>query len=130
MLSFATSLDFFVRGSLTSWPFLNVPGLPGRVYESGVASWERGVHKAPTDLFERGGGANQWGIQTVLGIPIASASVGRIVVLLYSRLDRPNDSDLVLTIMEELTKVILILCYHLSVFDCDYSLTLQFLSRR
>ena len=77
------------------------------MYESGVASWERGVHKAPTDLFERCGGATQWGIQTVLGVPIASPSVGRIVVLFYSRLDRPNDSDLVIRMMEELTKVLL-----------------------
>jgi hypothetical protein len=71
-----------------------------------VASWERSVDKAPPDLFERSGGAIQWGIQTVLGIPVASPSVGRIVVLFYSRLDRPNNSDMAIRIMEELTKVL------------------------
>jgi hypothetical protein len=80
-------------------------GLPGRVYSSGICSWEQGIANAPSHQFERCGGASQWGIKTVLGIPIPSPNVGRIVVLLYSRHDRPRDADLVRRITEELTKV-------------------------
>lgn len=80
-------------------------GLPGRVYNSGICSWEQGVANAPSHQFERCGGANQWGIKTVLGIPIPSPNVGRIVVLLYSRHDRTRDAEMVRRITEELTKV-------------------------
>lgn len=80
-------------------------GLPGRVYSSGICSWEQGVANAPSHQFERCGGASQWGIKTVLGIPIPSPNVGRIVVLLYSRYDRPRDEDMVRKLSEELTKV-------------------------
>jgi hypothetical protein len=80
-------------------------GLPGRVYSSGVCSWEQGVENAPSQQFERCGGASQWGIKTVLGIPIPSPNVGRIVVLLYSRHDRKRDTEMVRRITEELTKV-------------------------
>jgi hypothetical protein len=80
-------------------------GLPGRVYSSGICSWEQGVANAPSHQFERVGGAAQWGIKTVLGIPIPSPNVGRIVVLLYSRHDRARNPDLVRRTTEELTKV-------------------------
>lgn len=80
-------------------------GLPGRVYSSGICSWEQGVANAPSHQFERCGGASQWGIKTVLGIPIPSPNVGRIVVLLYSRHERPRDEDMVGRISEEFTKV-------------------------
>ena len=80
-------------------------GLPGRVYESGRPTWEQAVHNAPHHHFERCGGARQWGIKTVLGIPIASPNVGRIVVTFYSKHDRPKDQDLVGRLSEELTKV-------------------------
>ena len=80
-------------------------GLPGRVYSSGVSSWEQGIQNAPSGSFERKGGALQWDVQTVLGIPIPSPNVGRIVVLLYSRHDRPRDQSMVSRISEELTKV-------------------------
>ena len=80
-------------------------GLPGRVYSSGICSWEQGVENAPSGQFERCGGASQWGIKTVLGVPIPSPNVGRIVVLLYSRHDRKRDPELVRRITEELTKV-------------------------
>ena len=80
-------------------------GLPGRVYSSGICSWEQGVENAPSSQFERCGGAMQWGIKTVLGIPIPSPNVGRIVVLLYSRHDRRRDPEMVRKITEELTKV-------------------------
>ena len=51
----------------------------------------------------------QWGIKTVVGIPVPSPNVGRIVVVLYSCLDRPKDHDLVGQLCEELTKVGLLL---------------------
>lgn len=80
-------------------------GLPGRVYESGRPTWEQSVHNAPHNHFERCGGAHQWGIKTVVGIPIASPNVGRIVVTLYSCFDRPKDEDLVTRLSDEFTRV-------------------------
>lgn len=80
-------------------------GLPGRVYQHGVPSWEQNVENAPHHHFERCGGACQWGIKTVVAIPIPSPSVGRIVVLLYSRSDRTQDQDMVTRMTAELTKV-------------------------
>jgi hypothetical protein len=80
-------------------------GLPGRVYESGRPTWEQSVQNAPHHHFERCGGALQWGIKTVVGIPIASPNVGRVVVVLYSTLDRPKDQDLVGRLSEEFTRV-------------------------
>ena len=80
-------------------------GLPGRVYQSGVPSWEQNVQSAPHSHFERCGGANQWGIKTVLGVPIPSPNVGRIVVLMYSRHDRSRDQQMVAKLVTEMTKV-------------------------
>jgi hypothetical protein len=80
-------------------------GLPGRVYQTGIPSWEQGIVNAPANLFERAGGAKQWGIQTVLGVPISSPNVGRIVVVFYSCFDRPRDDVLVTRMVDELTKV-------------------------
>jgi hypothetical protein len=81
-------------------------GLPGRIYGSGVPSWEQGVQSAPQSLFERVGGAEQWGVETVLGIPVSSPSVGRVVVLFYSVHDRPRDADMVNRMAEELTHLV------------------------
>jgi hypothetical protein len=80
-------------------------GLPGRVYENGRPTWEQSVHNAPHNHFERCGGALQWGIKTVVGLAIASPKVGRIVVTLYSCLDRPKDEDIVAKLSEEFTRV-------------------------
>jgi hypothetical protein len=80
-------------------------GLPGRVYESGRPTWEQSVQHAPHHHFERCGGALQWGIKTVVGIPIASPNVGRVVIVLYSTLDRPKDQELVGRLSEEFTRV-------------------------
>jgi hypothetical protein len=80
-------------------------GLPGRVYESGRPTWEQSVHNAPHNHFERCGGARQWSIKTVLGIPVASPNVGRIVVTLYSCIDRSKDEDLVTRLSEVFTRV-------------------------
>jgi hypothetical protein len=60
-------------------------GLPGRVYENGVPAWEQSVQNAPHQHFERCGGAIQWNVKTVVGIPVPSPNVGRIVVVVYSR---------------------------------------------
>jgi len=80
-------------------------GLPGRVYESGRPTWEQSVHNAPHHHFERCGGALQWGIKTVLGIPIASPNVGRVVVILYSLQDREKDQDMVARLSDEFTRL-------------------------
>jgi hypothetical protein len=61
-------------------------GLPGRVYQSGIATWEQSVQNAPLEHFERCGGAIQCGVKTVVGIPIPSPNVGRIVVSVVLRL--------------------------------------------
>ena len=45
-------------------------GLPGRVYHMGVPTWEQSVHNAPLHHFERVGGSVQWGIRTVVCIPV------------------------------------------------------------
>mmetsp|Transcript_22114 Transcript_22114/g.30771 ORF Transcript_22114/g.30771 Transcript_22114/m.30771 type:complete len:810 (+) Transcript_22114:87-2516(+) len=81
-------------------------GLPGRVYQTGVSSWEQNVQNAPGNHFERCGGAVQWGIKTVLGVPIPSPNVGRIVVVFYSRYDRPKDQALVTRMCDDLTKML------------------------
>ena len=81
-------------------------GLPGRIYSSGVASWEQGIQSAPQSLFERVGGAQQWGIETVLGFPVASPAVGRVVILLYSRHDRPKDVSMVSHLAETLSRLL------------------------
>jgi len=80
-------------------------GLPGRVYQSGLPTWEQSVHNAPHQHFERCGGARNFGIKTVVGIPIASPNVGRIVVTLYSRHDRNKDQELVGRLSEEFSRV-------------------------
>ena len=80
-------------------------GLPGRVYENGRPTWEQSVQNAPHHHFERCGGALQWGIKTVVGLPIASPNVGQIVVTLLSLYDRPKDQDLVVRLTEEFTRV-------------------------
>jgi hypothetical protein len=87
-------------------------GLPGRVYESGRPTWEQSVHNAPHHHFERCGGALQWGIRTVLGIPVASPNVGRVVVILYSLEDREKDQDMVGRLSEEFTRVRSDRCHH------------------
>mmetsp|Transcript_7907 Transcript_7907/g.11988 ORF Transcript_7907/g.11988 Transcript_7907/m.11988 type:complete len:1048 (-) Transcript_7907:200-3343(-) len=81
-------------------------GLPGRVYHMGVPTWEQSVHNAPLHHFERVGGSQQWGIRTVVGIPVPSPNVGRVVVILYSRHDRPKDHDMVIRLTDEFTRLL------------------------
>jgi hypothetical protein len=105
-LSSQDQFDLFSFGDYSSKFSFDVGcGLPGRVYSSGICSWEQGVENAPSHQFERCGGAAQWGIRTVLGVPIPSPNVGRIVVLLYSRHDRARDPDMVQRVTEEFSKV-------------------------
>mmetsp|Transcript_5226 Transcript_5226/g.7563 ORF Transcript_5226/g.7563 Transcript_5226/m.7563 type:complete len:474 (+) Transcript_5226:1-1422(+) len=80
-------------------------GLPGRIYQSGLPTWEQNVQNAPHNHFERCGGAKQWEIKTVVGIPIASPNVGRIVATLYSREDRPKNQELVGRLSDEFTRL-------------------------
>eukprot|EP00581_Thalassiosira_minuscula_P027878 CAMPEP_0183752546 /NCGR_PEP_ID=MMETSP0739-20130205/2414_1 /TAXON_ID=385413 /ORGANISM="Thalassiosira miniscula, Strain CCMP1093" /LENGTH=844 /DNA_ID=CAMNT_0025988927 /DNA_START=210 /DNA_END=2744 /DNA_ORIENTATION=- len=70
-------------------------GLPGRVYESAVPAWEQFIANAPSHLFERRGGAMQFGIKTALGLPLRSPNVGRIVLVLYSKQNREKNDELV-----------------------------------
>lgn len=77
-------------------------GLPGRVFQSGIAAWEQFVSNAPSHLFERRGGAVQFGIKTALGLPIESPSVGRIVLVLYSKHNREKDEELVQQIVKDM----------------------------
>lgn len=88
-------------------------GLPGRVYQTGIPSWEQSVHNAPLNHFERCGGAVQWGIRTVVGIPIPSPNVGRIVVLFYSCHDRERNQDIVGRLCTEMARVSL---YHVFIY--------------
>lgn len=105
-LSQDEKFNFFAFGDYSQKFSFNVGcGLPGRVYESGRPTWEQSVNNAPDHHFERCGGADQWGIKTVVGIPIASPNVGRIVVVLYSCFDRAKDEDLVARLSEEFTRV-------------------------
>jgi len=81
-------------------------GLPGRVYESGIPAWEQSVDNAPHEHFERCGGAIQCRIKTVVGIPVPSPNVGRIVVVTYSHHDRNKDQELVGRLYEEFKKLV------------------------
>lgn len=73
-------------------------GIPGKVYKSNIPTWEQNVHQASKRDFERVGGGMQCGIRTLVGIPVDSPYVGRIVVIIYSRYDRDRDPDLVMRI--------------------------------
>jgi len=82
--------------------FSSGSGLPGRVYKTGVAAWEQFVANAPPALFERRGGAMQFGIKTALGLPIESPNVGRIVLVLYSKHNREKDEELVIRMVKDM----------------------------
>lgn len=106
-MTFKEKFDMISFGVYSQkFSFVVGSGLPGRIYSSGIASWEQGVQSAPQSLFERVGGAQQWGVQTVLGIPIASPTVGRVVVLLYSMHDRLRDAHMVNRMAEEFTALL------------------------
>ena len=77
-------------------------GLPGRIFKSGVPAWEQFVSEAHPSLFERRGGAIQFGIKTAVGMPVDSPNVGRVVLVLYSKYDRCKDETLVGRMMTDL----------------------------
>lgn len=79
-------------------------GLPGRVFHTRKPTWESAIHSET--LFERSGGASQWGIKTVVAIPIPSPNVGRIVIVLYSRHERKRNDALISKLQEEFTKLL------------------------
>ena len=79
-------------------------GLPGRVFASGVISWECGVQNRDPNDFYRVEGAELYGVKTALAIPLNTAIVGRIVVLLYSCEHVPEDTTLARNLATELTK--------------------------
>lgn len=93
-------------------------GLPGRVYQSGIPTWEQSVQNAPFQHFERCGGAAQWGINTVVGVPIPSPNVGRVVLVLYSIHDRSKDHALVSRLCEEFAHVSYFLFVHTYIHTC------------
>ena len=77
-------------------------GLPGRVLQSGVPAWEQFVSEAHPSLFERRGGAVQFGVKSAVGIPIESPNVGRVVLVLYSKYDRMQNANLLGRLMNDL----------------------------
>lgn len=77
-------------------------GLPGRVFKTGIAAWEQFVSNAPSHMFERRGGAVQFGVKTALGLPIDSPNVGRIVLVMYSRHNREKDDELVNRVVKDM----------------------------
>jgi len=77
-------------------------GLPGRVFQSGVPAWEQFLSEAQPSLFERRGGAVQFGIKSAVGIPIESPNVGRVVLVLYSKHDRMQNANLLGRLMNDL----------------------------
>eukprot|EP00521_Asterionellopsis_glacialis_P008165 CAMPEP_0195291482 /NCGR_PEP_ID=MMETSP0707-20130614/7819_1 /TAXON_ID=33640 /ORGANISM="Asterionellopsis glacialis, Strain CCMP134" /LENGTH=830 /DNA_ID=CAMNT_0040351801 /DNA_START=351 /DNA_END=2843 /DNA_ORIENTATION=+ len=79
----------------SSFSFAPGVGLPGRVYAGGKSSWEMHLHEADPEVFERAGGAKVYGVKTGLGIPVESLDVGRVIVVLYSTSDVPEDSNIV-----------------------------------
>jgi hypothetical protein len=105
-LSTDEHFDWFAFGEYSQkFSFAIGCGLPGRVYQSGIPCWEQNVEHAPHQHFERCGGAAQWGIKTVVAIPVPSPSVGRVVVLFYSRHVRLKDPEMVGRMANELSKV-------------------------
>ena len=76
----------------TKFSFPPGVGLPGRVYSSGKASWETRLDLQNPKVFERAGGAKVYGVQTGVGLPLTSAFVGRLVLIMYSQQDIPLDS--------------------------------------
>lgn len=77
-------------------------GLPGRVFKTGIAAWEQFVTNAPCHMFERRGGAMQFGVKTALGLPIESPNVGRIVLVMYSKHNREKDEELVNRVVKDM----------------------------
>jgi len=76
-------------------------GIPGLIYDTNSPYWNL-ISKS--DKFERRGGAEVWGMKTVAGITVTSASVGKMVVLLLSRHERPRNEQCLLNLRQEMLK--------------------------
>jgi hypothetical protein len=91
----------------TKFSFAPGVGLPGRVFQSGQASWERHIDEADPRIFERAGGAKVYGIKTGVGIPIdVNSTVRRIIVALYAQSDIPANNEL----LHQLTRDLQVFC--------------------
>eukprot|EP01082_Thalassiosira_pseudonana_P006760 g14958.t1 g14958 contig21:242755-245487(-) len=102
-LSSDEKVNFSLFGDYSEkFSFNSGSGLPGRVFESGIPAWEQFVSDAHPSMFERRGGAVQFGIKTALGLPVESPSVGRVVLVFYSKHDRSKDEGLVMRMMDDL----------------------------
>jgi len=88
----------------TNFSFAPGVGLPGRVYASGMPSWEGGVDDADPTYFERAGGAKVYGVRCALGIPLHTASIGRIVLAMYSTTNVPENKQLTSKFLADFTK--------------------------
>lgn len=93
-----SDLDATLRSQLdeyglysTNFSFAPGHGLPGRVYTSGVASWETRIDAADPHVFERAGGATVYGVKTAVGIPLVAEGIGTIVAAMYSIYDLEED---------------------------------------
>jgi len=80
-------------------------GLPGRIVQSGISTWDQNIQNAPHKYFERIVGAIQFGVRTVVGIPISSPVVGRIIMVLYSTHDVVKDESLVERLIDVFTQL-------------------------
>jgi len=71
-------------------------GLPGRCYTSCMPTWDDNLQKSAYNDFPRADGAKSHGLQQALGIPLASAATGQIIVIaLYSGEGITRDENLV-----------------------------------
>lgn len=86
------SRNFLFKGSA---------GMPGRVFSSSEASWERNVQNAPEQHFKRVGGARMSNINTVIGVPVSHSKLGTVVVAFYSIQDVEESHE----IMEKLVHI-------------------------
>ena len=77
-----------------SFSFAPGQGLPGRVYESNKVSWEFELGELNPSVFARKDGAMAYGVKTATAIPLSTAGVGRMVVVLYSCTNIVEDPNL------------------------------------
>lgn len=88
----------------SNFSFAPGKGAPGRVYTTGVPTWENDIHNATPEHFKRLGGAKLYGVKTLAAFPVRSPTVGRVVVILYSTMDVKRDIDFVRKMFSELHK--------------------------
>ncbi|KAL9185757.1 hypothetical protein ACHAXT_003534 [Thalassiosira profunda] len=84
------SLSLFGEHS-SHFSFAPGAGLPGRTHASNRPEWARRLADAPA-----------FGVRTAAAVPVDSPTVGRVVVGLYSRHDRPRDEGLLARLAADL----------------------------